>query len=406
MAKKHKHPDHVNHERWLVSYADFITLLFAFFVVMFSTSQSDSNKVGRYAESFVEAMGVHVLQGSMGVFDGTNSPFAMMQKSGVKHISNQKTKLGEIEIQMQALKSIIDSAPDGASAEAAMAAFAAGAKDAKLSIAIGNGKADQEGAGKGKPKGGGGEGEGEKNRGRGGEKDGEAGGGGHADAEEASAGKQQSGNRESGDDGPGDGNGGDGDKGTKTGAEKPDSAPVGFRILRRRSELVLRLDIDILFRSGADEIDPRALPLLEALGRELKEKPVLVKVEGHADNRPIHTTRFPSNWHLSSARATAVVLMLMGKAGVAPERLAASGLGEHQPLATNDTEAGRAKNRRVDIVIGLDPVYEDSEAAEEAAKGTAKTAEEAARQAGAKRADEKADEQAGTKPAKAEASRH
>ena len=287
-----------------------------------------------------------------------------------------------------------------------MAAFAAGAKDAKLSIAIGNGKADQEGAGKGKPKGGGGEGEGEKNRGRGGEKDGEAGGGGHADAEEASAGKQQSGTRESGDDGPGDGNGGDGDKGTKTGAEKPDSAPVGFRILRRRSELVLRLDIDILFRSGADEIDPRALPLLEALGRELKEKPVLVKVEGHADNRPIHTTRFPSNWHLSSARATAVVLMLMGKAGVAPERLAASGLGEHQPLATNDTEAGRAKNRRVDIVIGLDPVYEDSEAAEEAAKGTAKTAEEAARQAGAKRADEKADEQAGTKPAKAEASRH
>ena len=104
--------------------------------------------------------------------------------------------------------------------------------------------------------------------------------------------------------------------------------------------------------------------------------------------------------------AAAVVLMLMGKAGVAPERLAASGLGEHQPLATNDTEAGRAKNRRVDIVIGLDPVYEDSEAAEEAAKGTAKTAEEAARQAGAKRADEKADEQAGTKPAKAEASRH
>src|SRR5215468_11049523 len=56
MARKKKHPEHVNHERWLVSYADFITLLFAFFVVMFAVSQVDSKKVGRFSESFKQAL--------------------------------------------------------------------------------------------------------------------------------------------------------------------------------------------------------------------------------------------------------------------------------------------------------------------------------------------------------------
>lgn len=57
MARKHKHPEHVNHERWLVSYADFVTLLFAFFVVLFATSQVDTNKLGRFSESFSKAVG-------------------------------------------------------------------------------------------------------------------------------------------------------------------------------------------------------------------------------------------------------------------------------------------------------------------------------------------------------------
>jgi chemotaxis protein MotB len=57
MARKHKHPEHVNHERWLVSYADFVTLLFAFFVVLFATSQTDTNKLGRFTESFSKAVG-------------------------------------------------------------------------------------------------------------------------------------------------------------------------------------------------------------------------------------------------------------------------------------------------------------------------------------------------------------
>jgi len=69
MARKKKHPEHVNHERWLVSYADFITLLFAFFVVMFAVSQVDSKKVGRFTQSFNEALEWQVIQQP-----GTSSP--------------------------------------------------------------------------------------------------------------------------------------------------------------------------------------------------------------------------------------------------------------------------------------------------------------------------------------------
>jgi hypothetical protein len=71
MARKKKHPEHINHERWLVSYADFITLLFAFFVVMFAVSQVDSNRVGRFSEAFTRAMGMDIwpMPGS-GIFQG------------------------------------------------------------------------------------------------------------------------------------------------------------------------------------------------------------------------------------------------------------------------------------------------------------------------------------------------
>src|SRR5437879_2790847 len=66
MSRKKRPPEHVSHERWLVSYADFITLLFAFFVVMFAVSQVDSNKVGRFTESFSQAVGIDPLMGPGG----------------------------------------------------------------------------------------------------------------------------------------------------------------------------------------------------------------------------------------------------------------------------------------------------------------------------------------------------
>src|SRR6185295_1261708 len=75
MARKHKHPEHVNHERWLVSYADFITLLFAFFVVMFAVSQVDTKKLGHFTESFSKAVGIDLFpQPGIGLLPGADAP--------------------------------------------------------------------------------------------------------------------------------------------------------------------------------------------------------------------------------------------------------------------------------------------------------------------------------------------
>jgi chemotaxis protein MotB len=82
----------------------------------------------------------------------------------------------------------------------------------------------------------------------------------------------------------------------------------------------------------------------------LAKVPNQIQVEGNTDNRPIHTEEFPSNWELSAARAASVV-HLMTRMGVNPDRMSAIGYGEHRPAADNDSEAGRAKNRRVTLVI-------------------------------------------------------
>jgi chemotaxis protein MotB len=76
-----------------------------------------------------------------------------------------------------------------------------------------------------------------------------------------------------------------------------------------------------------------------------------VRIEGHTDNVPIHTERFASNWELSTLRATTVVRFFIDRAGVAPERLSAAGYAEYFPRVPNDSDANRAMNRRVDIVI-------------------------------------------------------
>ncbi len=77
----------------------------------------------------------------------------------------------------------------------------------------------------------------------------------------------------------------------------------------------------------------------------------MIRIEGHTDNVPINTVRFPSNWELSTARATSIVSYLIGKFGFSPEKLSGSGFAEFCPIASNDTPEGRARNRRVDIVV-------------------------------------------------------
>jgi chemotaxis protein MotB len=116
--------------------------------------------------------------------------------------------------------------------------------------------------------------------------------------------------------------------------------------------LVIRLLTDrVLFDSGAAELKPEATPVLtkvaEIVSREGRHQ---VMVEGHTDPVPIHGSLFPTNWELSTARASRVVRFLIG-GGVARERLSAAGYASLHPIASNTTAVGRSRNRRVEIVL-------------------------------------------------------
>lgn len=121
-----------------------------------------------------------------------------------------------------------------------------------------------------------------------------------------------------------------------------------------KMEILLRFKDNVLFESGKADIIPSALPVLNNIAGVLKtyqEQIGGVRIEGHTDNVPIHTVMFPSNWELSTARAVAVLRYFVEQQHLPPEMLSAVGYGEYHPVATNDTIEGRAKNRRVDIVI-------------------------------------------------------
>lgn len=267
MARKKKPPEHVNHERWLISYADFITLLFAFFVVMFSVSQVDSNKVGKFSEAFSEAVGIHN-RGASGFFDGRGR--LAVDAPGKKVEAPLDATAG-----VRFPKTLVD-------------------LEARLDDVL---RTDKAGA-------------------------------------------------------P-----------ARPGGPAPD-ARSAFTVLRRRMELVLRLDLDLLFDSGSDVKRHDATGVLDVIGAALHGEAVNIRVEGHTDDVPIHTAAFPSNWQLSTARATAVLMYLSQNAKVPPSRLSAAGYGEFQPVADNRTPDGRAKNRRVDIVVSAAPEPDTAPAGE------------------------------------------
>jgi len=115
--------------------------------------------------------------------------------------------------------------------------------------------------------------------------------------------------------------------------------------------LVVSMADAVLFPSGSAELTPTARSLLQQIGRALARLPNYLRVEGHTDNLPINTPAFPSNWELSTARATNMVKVLISAAGIKPERLSATGYGEYRPVAPNDNEANMTRNRRVDIIV-------------------------------------------------------
>lgn len=115
--------------------------------------------------------------------------------------------------------------------------------------------------------------------------------------------------------------------------------------------LVMRLSDHALFDAGVADISPPAIPLLHKIGAIIAKTAYEVRVEGHTDDIPIKTSRYPSNWELSTARAVNVLRYIIDDFQIPSERLSAAGFGEYQPIVANDSSMNRAKNRRVEIVF-------------------------------------------------------
>lgn len=118
--------------------------------------------------------------------------------------------------------------------------------------------------------------------------------------------------------------------------------------------LVIRTMDNVFFDSGKADIKPKAKEILLFIGNVLKKDELLdkqIKVEGHTDNVRMKSEEFPSNWELSVIRATNVLRLFVEEIGISPKRISASGYGPNRPVAPNDSNENKAKNRRVDIII-------------------------------------------------------
>jgi chemotaxis protein MotB len=234
--RKRRHEKEPNHERWLVSYADFITLLFAFFVTMYSISRVDSKKFGSAVDSIHHALGsvvpVNMPLGQSGFFSDKGEPIMGASVKDLEMVDNQLalTRL---------LKNV-------------------------------------------QP---------------------------------------------------------------QTGV----AAVKGLRVTIDERGLVVSFPDTALFEACSANIRPENKPLLDAVGEVLLRIGSPVRVEGHTDIGSC--SQWPSNWELSTARACAVVRHLTSRFNFNPARLSAAGFAGFRPRDTNDTESGRASNRRVDIVI-------------------------------------------------------
>ena len=128
-----------------------------------------------------------------------------------------------------------------------------------------------------------------------------------------------------------------------------DAGLVAVRDFADRS--VITIQGDGFFEAGSADVSSRVLPLLDRIAQALQATPGQILVSGHTDSVPIRSLRFPSNWNLSQARAKAVLEILSVK--VKPERIRSEGLADTQPVAGNESPAGKARNRRVEITLRL-----------------------------------------------------
>jgi chemotaxis protein MotB len=273
MARRHRHEEHANHEAWAIPYGDLITLLLAFFVVMYAMSSVNEGKYRVLSDSLVAAFRgaprtLEPIQvGEKTVGSGADIHMTIVQQAMLEGQPREMlAPLTDSPIMRQGSRQSPDQAKNSEAMDSAEAA-------ALESVA--------------------------------------------REVEQAMAGL----------------------------IEKD-------LIVVRRHGLWVEVEIrtDILFPSGVATLSPSAITVLQQLAATLEPFPNPIRVEGHTDNLPINTRAFPSNWELSAARAASVVHLFM-KAGLAPQRLAVIGLGEHRPIQGNDTPEGRNANRRVVLVI-------------------------------------------------------
>lgn len=242
MSRKRQHAaheeEHENHERWLISYADMITLLMVFFIVLFSMSSLDSTKYRAIAESFAAALG------------GGPAKAPPISEDGMPTAPK----------------------PDPSSSNPAI---------------------DPE-----------------------------------ADKEDLAKKIEE--------------------------AVKDAGLEMEVKVITDERGVVLILTNSLLFKEGDAQILPAGLSVLSRLTPLLSKQDKPLVIEGHTDSQPIATPRFPSNWELSTTRATQVLRFLLGR-GVSSKDLTAAGYADTHPRASNSTAQGQSDNRRVEIILVVKP---------------------------------------------------
>jgi len=140
-------------------------------------------------------------------------------------------------------------------------------------------------------------------------------------------------------------------------------ALVGFNssevlISMKNGRVYVSMQESLLFPSGSAVVNPKGKEALAKVAGVLyNNSDISIDIEGHTDNVPIHTKIYPDNWALSVARATSIAHVLLDEYHVSPDKLVASGRGEYDPVATNETKEGRQLNRRTEII--LEPKYDE-----------------------------------------------
>ncbi len=250
-----EHEEHVNHEAWVIPYADMLTLLMAMFLVLWAIGQVDTSKAKAVSTGFADEFGLSTSAGSgaggAGVLEGVAKPVEP-DPVGFKNKIDKTMQIAAQREQAQATEKVqLEQAKQ--QIEAASAAAGLG----------GSLKFKMEGRG-----------------------------------------------------------------------------------------LVVSIVAEgVLFDAGSAEIKPQGRIILDEISNTLATLPNQLSIEGHTDNSPISTGQFPSNWELSTARASTVLRYLAAQHNLGQSRLQAAGYADQRPVAPNDTDSGRAQNRRVDIAV-------------------------------------------------------